>query len=132
MTQFTDDDLDLETEQDKNKLAISKRENDTEKAIARRFRDIFKKDISQLVLDDKKFIKARASYLSKAEREEYADIINADYSGQTTDEPQKPSEPKLETLNREQLEAKATALGIGDPASFPNRKSLIEAIQKYQ
>ncbi len=127
-----DDELDLEQEEDKIKLEIARRQQTTEKQIVTRLRKILRKNEDQLLLDDKKFLKARASYLSKGQREEYADIIAADYSGQASQEPTVPAEPKLEDLTRPQLDEKARELGIEKPEELPNKGAVIEAIKHNQ
>lgn len=127
-----DDELDQDVEEDKMKLEIAKREKETHKLIVRRLRKILEKAQTSLTIDDKKFLKARASYLSKSEREEYADVIAADYSDHPpVDETVALAEPKLEDLSRTALEARAKELGIGEPEAFPNKKALIEEITKY-
>lgn len=130
-----EEDQDLEQEEDKIKLEIAKRERDTDRAVRQRLQKILRKNEDQLLLEDKKFLKARASYLSKGQREEYADIINADYSKDKVEEPQAPQEPeapKLEKMNRTDLEKMASDLGIGAPDQFPNKDALIAEIRKYQ
>ena len=131
MNDFNDD-LDLEQEEDKIKLEIAQRERDTDRRIKSRLNKILRKNENQLLFDDKQFLKARASYLTKGQREEYADIINADYSGQASEEPKVPGEPKLEDLSREELDAKASELGIDKPEELPNKKAVIEAIKNNQ
>ena len=127
-----DDELDQDVEEDKIKLEIAKREKETHKLVSRRLRKILEKAMASLTIDDKKFLKARASYLSKAEREEYAEIISADYSDHApVDETVALAEPKLEDLSRPALEARAKELGIGESEAFPNKKVLIEEIKKY-
>jgi len=129
-----DEDLDLELEEDKIKVAISKRETATEKKIMKRLSSIVRKSPSLLTLDDKKFLKARASYLTKADRVEYADIIEADYSKVTDDEGANITGESEEVLNekmsRGELEAKALALGLENLEQYPNKKSLIDAINQ--
>lgn len=135
INQFDDDELDLEEEQDKMKLEIARREKDTMRVVAIRLRKILRKNEDQLTLEDKKFLKARASYLTKGQREEYAHIINADYSGQKSEEaqvPKEPETPKLEKMTRPDLEAMARDLGIGAPEELPNKDALIAEIKKYQ
>lgn len=127
-----DDDLDLEEEEDKIKKEISKREKDTDRAIRVRLQKILRKNADQLLLDDKQFLKARASYLTKSEREDYADVINADYSPEGQEAESAPGEPKLEDLTRPELDEKARELGIDKPEELPNKKAVIEAIQHNQ
>jgi hypothetical protein len=77
----------------------------------------------------------RPRYPVLGQREEYADIINADYSKDKVEEPQAPQEPeapKLEKMNRTDLEKMASDLGIGAPDQFPNKDALIAEIRKYQ
>lgn len=130
-----DDEMDLEEEQDKMKVEIQTRENDTMRKVAKRLKKILRKNEDQLTLDDKKFLKARASYLSKGQREEYAEIIKADYSKQKGDEKPEASEPEekpLEKRTRDELNAMALELGIGAPEELPNKDAVIEEIKKYQ
>lgn len=132
MNQFENFDLDeLEEEEDKEKLAIATRFKKTEQSIAKRFRSIFRKNLEQLTLEDKKYLKARSFYMTKGQREEYTDVLAADYSS-GKEVQAAPAAPKLETLKREVLEAMASDLGIENPQDLPNRDAIIEAIKKAQ
>lgn len=108
--------------QDQMQLDIEKRrtENDTE--VLKIIHAIFKKGHS-LTQEDKAFLQARVSYLSKAEYNEYETELNEDLLGN--------GDP-LNDLSRNGLNAKATELGIEDPEKFPNKDSLIDAIKNAQ
>lgn len=129
--QFNED-IDPELEEDKMKLEIDNRAKGVDRLVRQRLNGILRKNEDQLLLDDKKFLKARASYLTKAQREEYADIINADYSEGAELAPQEPAEPKLEDLTRPELDEKARVLGVEKPEELPNKKAVIEAIRHNQ
>lgn len=130
MVDFNED-TDLEAEEDKIKLEIAKREKDTDREIRTRLQTILRKNEDQLLLEDKKFLKARASYLSKAQREEYANVISASYYNETG-VPQAVVPPALEDLTRPELDDKARALGVEKPEELPNKKAVIEAIKHNQ
>lgn len=126
-----DDDLEAEQQEDKNAQLIADRLRKTNNDIQKRLRVIVRKGLEELTIDDKKFLKARASLLSRSDREAYADIINSDYSGTKVAEDNTPVEVPLEKLTRTILEAKASELGIENPDDtdvFPNKQSLIDAI----
>lgn len=130
-----EDDLDQEQLEDRNAKAIEARRKETDKKINKRLHVITRKNLEQLSTEEKAFLKARASYLSKADREVYADIIAADYSGQKVVNEEVEKEVPLKNLNRTLLEAKAVELGIEDPDDeerFPNKQSLIDAIEAVQ
>lgn len=67
---------------------------------------------------DKDFLRARRSYLTKAELAEHDEIIN------------EKTEPALEDLTRSELDQKGYDLGIEDPEGYPNKTELIAAIRK--
>lgn len=128
-----DDDLDAEQQEDRNAVAIAKRQKETDQKIQKRLHTITRKNVEQLSADDKAFLKARASYLSRADREVYADIIAADYSGQ----PVESKEPKLvekplKKMNRSELEVKALELGLDNLEQYQTNQELIDAIQGVQ
>lgn len=120
------EDIDPEQEVDKIKVEIDKREHDTDKKIRKVLDVILRKNLESILPEEKAFLKARQSYLTKAQREEYADIINANYSNNV------PVVPKLEDETRSTLEKKALELGIKDPDKLPNKNAVIEAIRKAQ
>ncbi len=105
--------------QDLIALEIEKHRKDAEEAIMRILRKITQKDPSILTFEEKGFLKARQSYLTAGQREEYASVLKENYTG----------EPPLEELTREELDAKALALGIESPEALPNKKAVIEAIK---
>ena len=126
-----EDDLDGEQSEDKNAIIIAKRQKETEQKIGKRLRAITRKNPNQLSTDDKQFLKARASYLTKADREAFADVINASY----VPEDEVKEEVPLIKLTRPILEAKAAELGIENPDDadiYPNKQSLVDAIEAAQ
>jgi len=125
-----DEEFDLEEEQDKMKLKIGQRERDANRAIRIRLHKIMRKEEGQLLLEDKKFLKARASYLTKGQREEYAKIIKANYY--IPEKGAEPVEPQLEDLTRIELDKKALELGIEEPHKLKNIASVVEAIKEAQ
>lgn len=128
-----DDDLDAEQQEDRNAVAIAKRQKETDQKIQKRLHTITRKNVEQLSSDDKAFLQARASYLSRSDREVYADIIAGDYSGQ----PVEAKEPKiveksLKKMNRSELEVKALELGLDNLEQYETNQDLIDAIEGVQ
>lgn len=117
-------DEELIQEDDKMAVEIEKRRIETEKKIYFALKNILRKPIANLTVDDKKFLKARKSYLTKAELQEYDEVLNERVEGSP--------EPKLEDLTRTQLEEKALALGIAEPEKLANKAAIIEAINAAQ
>lgn len=120
------EDIDPEQEVDKIKVEIEKRERDTDRKIRKVLDGILRKNLENILPEEKAFLKARQSYLTKGQREEYAEIINGNYSGVA------PVAPKLEDQTRATLEKQALELGIKDPDKLPNKNAVIEAIRKAQ
>lgn len=128
-------DLDEEQSEDKMVVELRKRTEATETKIQKRLRIITRKSFEQLTIDDKQFLKARASYLSKADRDTYAEIIATEFvvlpDGKVVEATEKPVD--LSKLNRPALEEMAKDLGIEDAENaelFPNKQTLIDAINK--
>ena len=117
-------DEELIQEDDKMAVEIEKRRIETEKKIYFALKTILRKPIANLTVDDKKFLKARKSYLTKAELQEYDEVLNEKVEGSV--------EPKLEDLTRTQLEEKALALGIAEPEKLANKAAIVEAIKAAQ
>jgi len=61
---------------DKIQTIIEEHRQDAEKAIYEVINKISRKPLITLDKDDKAFLKARASYLTDAQRKEYANILN--------------------------------------------------------
>lgn len=62
--------------EDREKLEEQKRIEKVELFIKKRFASIFRKPISTLNKDDISFLRARSSYLTAGEREQYKDVLN--------------------------------------------------------
>lgn len=110
----------LASDENSMEVAIERRRVETEKAIFYRLKKILAKSPAQLNDDERKFLKARVSYLTKAEKEEWDEVLN-----ETT-------EPQLEELTRKELDAQARELGIDNPEELPNKTEVIEAIRRLQ
>lgn len=65
-------------DEDPNKAVVQKRREETEKEMYKILTEIFKKDISILSIQDKRFLQARQSYLTAAQREQYAEVLAED------------------------------------------------------
>jgi len=131
---MTDYDGLIEEEQDKMKVEIDRRAQTTENTVLRILSKIVKKDKRTLTLADKVFLKARASYLTDGQREYYAEIIAADYSG-STDVRTLPNVPtELEDLTNEELRDRLKALGMTEDEmkKLTNKAKLIEALKLQQ
>lgn len=122
--QYSDEEL--IQDDDKMALEIEKRRTDTEKKIYFALKKILGKSRASLTTEDKLFLKARQSYLTKAEIEEYSDILKEDVSGQA------PTPPKFEDMTRTELEVEAHKLGIEEPEKLQNKAAIIEAIRAAQ
>lgn len=109
---FAEEDV-MET-QDKMQLEIDKRKEKNDKAVMSILRTLFQKPYENLTEDDKGFIRARQTYLTKAQRDEYADIIN----------------PKVDLMSysRSQLDDMARELGI-DTEGMKNKQEVVSAIE---
>lgn len=115
---------------DQQALEIQKRIDDNDKAVMKILRAIFKKPESLLTKDDKAFLQARVSYLTKAQREEYKTVLAEDLHQGGERAAQDDSQPRpLEQMNRVELEEKARELGIPNPEEFANKKAVLEAVK---
>lgn len=124
-----DDSLDILEQQDKMALEIEKRAEETEAKVIRILNRLVRKPIETLNLEEKRFLKARASYLSKADREAYAEVINMDLSNEAIDAPK---EKELIEYTRKELDQKALDLGVENPQDLPNKQAVIDEIRKNQ
>ena len=117
---MTQDDI---NPQDKMALEIEKRRQETESDMFKEIKRIFKKSHVGLTKEEKGFLQARVSYLTKAEREEYKAELAEDLTKNTQ---------TLDDLTRKELVAKANELGIESPEKFENKQQLIDAILAAQ
>lgn len=124
-----DDSLDIIEQQDKMQLEIEKRAEETEAKVVRILSRLVRKPIETLTIEEKRFLKARASYLSKADREAYAEVIDMDLSHEAVNAP---AEKDLSEYTRKELDAKALALGVVEPELLPNKQAVIDEIRKNQ
>lgn len=116
-------DLDnLEDEQDQMEKMRKQREIEVERDIAKRFRAIFRK--STLTEDDKRFLRARRSYLTKAQLQEYDDVLN--------EKQETIAEIPLIKRSREELNQMAIEAGIDNPEELPNKNEVIKAIEQSE
>jgi hypothetical protein len=114
-------------------LEIQKRRDDNDKEVMKILNVIMKKPVSALTREDKAFMKARQSYMSRSEIETFADVLAEDLSDVHANEPTNtPQVPTLMDLTRKELEAKALSLGIQNTSEFANKTLIIEAIEKAQ
>lgn len=112
--------------QDKEQLEINKRILKNEKEITKIFRAIFQKSHEQLTDHDKAFLRARASYLTNGQRQEYADVLEG--------EPQEPkgnnpdANKEMIDYSRNQLNDMARDLGVDKPEEMKSKQQVIDAI----
>ena len=110
-------------ERDKEALELQKRYKKTESEIYAILNRIVRKDPDQLDIDEKKWLQARASYLTAGQRETFKNVLKEDLSGKVV---------PLIDLSREKLLEKALELGIEEPEKLPNKKSIVEAIKAVE
>lgn len=133
MVSYTDDEYGDELEEDQEQIVINNRINENDRKIAKILRVIVRKPKQNLTLYDKQFLKSRASYLTDADRRNYKEIIEADWSGQKAPEDQEIKVAlTLEDMTRNELNQKARDLRIPEPQVYPDKKSLIEVIRTAQ
>lgn len=134
------DELTPEEQEDKMKLEIDERARKTEEDIRKRFSQIFRKGIKSFTQEDKAFLQARRSYLTKGQAEELSSVLKEDLSKKAPKEAdkstvtpgnvneQKSEFDKLMDKGRSSLNDLAREAGLEDPESFPNKEKLVEAI----
>jgi len=95
-----------------------KARKDTENTIVQQTLDtITQQPIAALTQTQKEFLWARQSYLTKAQKEEFAEVLQVSPF------------PQFEELTRKELEAKALSVGIEHPEKMRNKEELIAAIE---
>lgn len=117
----------LVQDDDKMTLEIEKRRTETEKKIYFALKAILRKNHDSLTLEDKQFLQARKSYLTKAELQEYADVLAENVFGNAGPAPK--VEKKLEDYTRPELEEMARELGVVEPDKLPNKAAVADAIR---
>jgi len=133
------DELTPEEQEDKMKLEIDERAKATEADIHKRFSQIFRKGIKSFTQDDKAFLQARRSYLTKGQAQELSAVLSEDLSKKNSKSEEKRVEAqkngdeksdfdKLMEKGRSGLNALAREAGLEDPESYPNKEKLVEAI----
>lgn len=105
---------------------IDKRRFETDKEINDTLNKIVRKGPKGLTLDDKRFLQARRSYLSRVDFEEFEEVIN-----EKLPRPDGQNEAE-EELTRIELDTKARELGIEDPEKLPNKKAVQDAIAEIE
>jgi len=119
---------DQDLQQDKIQLKINKRIKVAEQAIYKRFKQIFQKSSDKLSEDDKAYLKARVSYLTKGQREEYSDVLET----KSEVKPGNVGEVPLMEKSRKQLDDMARKVGVRDPETLSSKEKVIEAMQALQ
>jgi len=119
---------DQDLQQDKMQLEINKRIKVAEQAIYKRFKQIFQKSSDKLSEDDKAYLKARVSYLTKGQREEYSDVLET----KSEVKPGNVGEVPLMEKSRKQLDDMARKVGVRDPEILSSKEKVIEAMQALQ
>lgn len=119
---------DQDLQQDKMQLEINKRIKVAEQAIYKRFKQIFQKSSDKLSEDDKAYLKARVSYLTKGQREEYSDVLET----KSEVKPGNVGEVPLMEKSRKQLDDMARKVGVRDPETLSSKEKVIEAMQALQ
>lgn len=105
---------------------IDKRRVDTEKEMYDILGEITRKNPKTLTVDDKRFLQARRSYLSRGQQDEYKDILN-----EKLPRPDQEEEEEVE-LTRSELDEKARQLGIEEPEKLPNKAAVTAAIEEAE
>ena len=119
---------DQDLQQDKIQLKINKRIKVAEQAIYKRFKQIFQKSSDKLSEDDKAYLRARVSYLTKGQREEYSDVLET----KSEVKPGNVDEVPLMEKSRKQLDDMARKVGVRDPETLSSKEKVIEAMQALQ
>lgn len=105
---------------------ISQRRIDTEKEVRDILEAIIKKNLKSLSVDDKRFLQARRSLLTRGQLDEYSEILE-----EKLPRPDGQDEKEVE-LTRTELNDKARDLGIEDPDKLPNKDAVKEAIAEKE
>lgn len=108
---------------------IAKRRTDVDTKVREMLKFITEKG-HELTADDKKFLKARFSYLSRAQKEEYGYILNEDLSSDTNT--QSADSSTLDEEMRVDLEKRARAAGVKNPERFKSKQAILDAITSAQ
>ncbi len=93
---------------------------------------IFKKSISELHLDDKRFLQARRSYLDERQLEKYSSVLKEKLP-RPDGQPNAQEEELIAQLTRKELEIMAERFGIEDVSDkkiFPKNADLVAVIEK--
>ena len=114
--------------QDKEQLEINKRILKNEKEITKIFRAIFQKSHEQLTDYDKSFLRARASYLTNGQRQEYADVLEGEPQEPKGNNPEANKDLELIDYSRNQLNDMARDLGVEKPEEMKSKQQVIDAI----
>mgnify|MGYP001592247031 CR=1 FL=1 len=115
-------------QQDKMQLEINKRVKVAEQAIYKRFKQIFQKPTESLSEDDKAFLRARVSYLTRGQRAEYAEVLVLP----SEVKPGNVGEVPLMEKSRKQLDNMAREAGVKNPEDLASKEKVIEAMQALQ
>lgn len=99
------------TPDEKAQQLLEQRREEAEKEIHEALNKIFRKPIRHLSDYDKAFIKARVSYLTKEQKETYAEVLKEEIKDPNK-EAREAEEKELEVLTRKELEEIATKLQI--------------------
>ncbi len=103
---------------------IEKRRKDNDDAVNKILKAILRKSKDALTREDIGFLKARVSYLSETDRENYKDVLALD--------PGSVAAASLDEMTRKELDTQAMEAGVADPDKLPNRQSVIDAIREAQ
>lgn len=118
-------------QQDKEKMKLKARMEETEDEIADVLKSIFKKPIQNLTDYEKGFLRARASYLDDMMLAKYDKILKEKKEVHV----QEIDESVLEAMARADLEKMAIELGIENPENknkFKKNSDLMKAIKEKQ
>lgn len=119
-----------ETEAEK----LQKRIDEADAEIETALKKILKKEQRLLTIDDKRFLQARRSYLTRSQQEDYEAVLKEKLP-RPDGQPNPEEEVLLENMVRKDLEAMATRLGIEgaeDKKLFKTNNDLVEAIKAKQ
>lgn len=119
-----------ETEAEK----LQKRVDEADAEIEAVLKKIFKKEHHLLTVDDKRFLQARRSYLTRSQQEDYEKELKEKLP-RPDGQPNPEEEVQLENMVRKDLEAMAIRLEIKDAADrkvFPKNEDLVNAIKAKQ
>lgn len=109
---------------------LQNRKDKAEEEIRTNLEKIFRKG-DKLTAQDKAYLKARRTYLSKADAEAYKDVLNEKVAPIKDTEDEK----KLEEMERKDLEKMAKQIGIedaDDKKAYKTNKALQDAIKAKQ